>query len=217
MHVDLIDRLRCTGEHADTWLVAAATRTERRHLIEATLGCHVCGAEFELRGGELWFGARADSRPMRVNADETMRAAALLKLEERGLYLLEGGWGSLAAALPQVLEVDLILVDPPAEVSARAAAAAAASGGDEDVMGRCTLRGVGDRWPIAGAALHGIAIERATVARLDDALRVLRAGGRLVAPADAAVPSGARELARDERHWVAEKVGDVIPLARARR
>lgn len=217
MHVDLIDRLRCTGEHADTWLVAAAARTEQRHLIEATLGCHACGAEFELRDGELWFGARAESAPMSVSADETMRAAALLKLEERGLYLLEGGWGSMAAALQQVLDVDLILVDPPAEVSARAAAAAAASGGEEDVVGKCTLRGVGDRWPIAGAALHGIAIARATGTRLDDALRALRAGGRLVAPADSAVPAGARELARDERHWVAEKVGDVIPLARARR
>lgn len=217
MHVDLIDRLRCPNEHTDTWLVAAASRTAQRQLIEATLGCHECGAEFELRDGELWFGARVESQPMRVSADEAMRAAALLKLEERGLYVLEGGWGSLAAALQQVLDVDLILVDPPAEVSARAAAAAAASGGGEDVVGKCTLRGVGDRWPIASASLHGIAIDRATRACLADALRILRSGGRLIAPANAAVPSGARELARDDRHWVAEKVGDVIPLARARR
>ncbi len=217
MYVDLIDRLRCTGEHADTWLVAAATRTAHRHLIEATLGCHECGAEFEIRDGELWIGARVERAPMPVSADEAMRAAALLRLEERGLYLLEGGWGSLAAALEQVLDVDIILVDPPAEVSVRAAAAAAASGGGDDVVGKCTLRGVGDRWPIAGAALHGIAIERATSARLHDALRVLRTGGRLVAPADVAVPAAARELARDERHWVAEKVGDVVPLGRARR
>lgn len=217
MHVDFIDRLRCTAEHADTWLVAAATRTVRRQLIDATLGCHECGAEFELRDGELWFGARADPAPMTVSADEAMRAAALLRLEERGLYLLEGGWGSLAAALQQVLDVDIILVDPPTRVLERAAAAAAASGGGEGVVGKCTLRGVGDRWPIAGAALHGIAIARATSARLSDALRIVRAGGRLVAPASADVPAGARELARDERHWVAEKVGDVIPLARARR
>jgi hypothetical protein len=217
VHVDLIDRLRCTGQHADTWLVAAATRTAQRHLIEATLGCHECGAEFEVRDGDLWFGARVESAPMSVSADETMRAAALLRLEERGLYVLEGGWGSLSAALHQVLDMDIILVDPPAEVSQRAVAAAAASGGSEDGLGQCTLRGVGDRWPIAAAALHGIAIERATSARLSDALRVLRAGGRLVAPATAAVPAGAHELARDDRHWVAEKVGDVVPLGRARR
>ncbi|MHB0961906.1 MAG: hypothetical protein ACYC5V_01730 [Gemmatimonadaceae bacterium] len=215
MYVDLIDRLRCPNDHADTWLVAAATRTAHRRLIEATLGCHECGAEFEVRDGEVWFGARVENAPMPVNADETMRAAALLRLEERGLYLLEGGWGSLAAALQQVLDVDIILADPPTVVSERAAADA--SGDGLDALGKCTLRGVGDRWPVAGAALHGIAMERVTNARLADALRVLRAGGRLVAPANAPVPAGARELARDERHWVAEKVGDVIPLKRARR
>lgn len=215
MYVDLIDRLRCPNVHADTWLVAAATRTAHRRLIEATLGCHECGAEFEVREGELWFGARAESASMPVSADETMRAAALLRLEERGLYVLEGGWGSLAAALQQVQDVDIILADPPPVVSARAAADM--SGDGVDAIGKCTLRGVGDRWPIAGASLHGIAIERATSARLADALRILRAGGRLVAPASAAVPAGAHELARDERHWVAEKVGDVISLARAPR
>ncbi|MFA6168403.1 MAG: hypothetical protein WC700_17400 [Gemmatimonadaceae bacterium] len=214
MYVDLIDRLRCPHEHADTWLVAAATRTAHRRLIEATLGCHECGAEYELRDGEVWFGARVERAPMAVNADETMRAAALLRLEERGLYLLEGGWGSLAAALQQVLDVDIILADPPT-VSERAAADASVDG--VDALGKCTLRGVGDRWPVAGAALHGIAMERATDARLSDALRVLRDGGRLIAPASAPVPAGARELARDERHWVAEKVGDVIALSRARR
>jgi hypothetical protein len=215
MYVDLIERLRCPNEHADTSLVAAATRTAHRRLIEATLGCHACGAEFELREGEVWFGARSERAPMPVNADETMRAAALLRLEERGLYLLEGGWGSLAAALLQVLDVDIILADPPAMVSERALATA--SGDGMDAVAKCTLRGVGDRWPMAGLSLHGIAMERVTNARLADALRVLRAGGRLIAPASAPVPAGARELARDERHWVAEKVGDVIPLARARR
>src|SRR5512133_1489426 len=215
MFVDLIDRLRCPNEHADTWLVAAATRTAQRRLIEATLGCHECGAEYELRDGEVWFGARVECAPMPVNADETMRAAALLRLEERGLYLLEGAWGSLAASLQQVLDVDIILVDPPTVVPERAAAES--PGGGVDAPGKCTLRGVGDRWPIAGASLHGVAMDRVTNARLADALRVLRAGGRLIAPASADIPAGARELARDERHWVAEKVGDVIPLARARR
>lgn len=215
MYVDLIDRLRCPNDHADTWLVAATTRTAHRQLIEASLGCHECGAEYELRDGEVWFGAPVESAPMQVDADESMRAAALLRLEERGLYLLEGGWGSLAAPLEQVLDVDIILVDPPS--MAPAADASAASQKVVDTAGKCTLRGIGDRWPIAGAALHGIAMERVTNARLADALRVLRAGGRLIAPASAPVPAGARELARDERHWVAEKIGDVISLSRAQR
>ncbi len=203
MFVELIDRLRCPVEHADTWLVAAASRVEHRHLVEATLGCPECGAEFEVRDGEVWFGDRVKRMPMPTSEDEAMRAAALLKLEERGLYLLDGGWGSLAGALQAILDVDLLLVDP--------------ASGDAGAAGQGILRGVGDRWPLAASSLHGIALDGASVARTADALRVLRALGRLVAPASAALPPGARELARDERHWVAEKVGDVVPLGRARR
>ncbi|MBW7935561.1 MAG: hypothetical protein H3C62_18525, partial [Gemmatimonadaceae bacterium] len=84
-------------------------------------------------------------------------------------------------------------------------------------VGQGTLRGVGDRWPLAAASLHGLALSRITPARAADAVRVLRPSGRLVAPIDTPLPAGVRELARDDRHWVAEKVGDVIPLARARR
>ena len=204
MFVDLIDRLRCPNDHADTWLVAAVTRTEDRRLIDATFGCPECHAEFELRDGELSFGPRVERAPMPASDDEAMRAAALLRLEERGLYLLDGGWGSLADALQGVLDVDVMLADAPATGVTRDA-------------GQGTLRGIGDRWPFAGSSLHGIALDRATPARTADAVRVLRPGGRLVAPAHVAVPAGVRELARDERHWVAEKVGDVIPLGRAKR
>jgi hypothetical protein len=203
--VELLDRLRCPNDHADTWLVAAVSRTAHQRLIDATLGCPECGAEFVLRDGELLLGAPAASSPMPVTEDAVMRAAALLRLEERGLYLLDGAWGSLAAALRELLDVDLILADPPAAPVGMGA------------VGQGILRGIGDRWPIAGGALHGIALDRATPQRTTDAVRVLRTGGRLVAPASAAVPAGTRELARDERHWVAEKADDVVPLVRARR
>jgi hypothetical protein len=203
--VELIDRLRCPDDHPDTWLVAAATRTARRHLLDATLGCPACGAEFELREGELWFGDRVECAVMPASEEETLRLAALLQLEERGLYLLDGGWGSLAFALHGVVDVDLLLADPPP-----------AAAHETMTAGQGTLRGVGDRWPLASSSLHGIALDRATPARTADAARVLRPGGRLVAPVRAAVPTGVRELARDDRHWVAEKEGDLVSLSRAR-
>lgn len=203
MLVELIDRLRCPHVHEDSWLVAAVSRTAHRRLVDATLGCPVCNAEFEVRDGVVSFGEAAPSAPMPATEAEVMRAAALLHVEERGLYVLDAGWGSLAPGLLALMTAEFLLVDPPAGITA--------------TDGGGILSGVGDRWPIAAGALHGIAIERASAARLDDALRILRAGGRLIAPANAPVPAGARELARDERHWVAERVGDVIPLARARR
>jgi hypothetical protein len=201
--VELIDRLRCPNVHADSWLVAAATRTAHRHLLDATLACPECHAEFEVRDGELWIGAVVASAAMQPADEDVMRTAALLKLEERGLFLLDGGWAALAPALQELLDVDLLLADPPSAALAGA--------------GQGTLRGVGDRWPLADASVHGLAIGRVTDARLADAVRVLRPRGRLVAPADAPLPMGVAELARDARHWVAEKTPDVVPLTRARR
>jgi len=201
--VELMDRLRCPNDHADTWLVATASRTAHRYLIDATLGCPECDTEYEVRDGDVFFGAPVASEPMLDSEDEAMRAAALLNVQERGLYVLDGGWASLARAVQGILDVDLLLTDPPFAPGTASA-------------GQGTLRGIGDRWPLASASLHGIALDRATPARTADAVRVLRAAGRLIAPVDAALPAGVRELARDDRHWVAEKTGDVIPLRRAR-
>lgn len=203
MFVELLDRLRCPNDHPDTWLVAAASRTAHRHLVEATLGCPVCSATFAVRDGEVWFGDAAPARPFPAGDDEAVRAAAMLLLEERGLYVLDGGWGSLARALQGIQDVDLIVVDPPPDDAASGA-------------GQGTLRGVGDRWPLAAASLHGIALSRGGAARVVDAVRALRTGGRLVAPVEATLPPGVRELAGDDRHWVAEKLADVVPLRRAR-
>ena len=204
MFVELLDKLRCPNDHADAWLVATASRTEHRHLLDATLGCPECDAEFALRDGEVWFGVEGSAlvTTMTVNAESTMRVAALLNLRERGLFALEGAWGSFAAGLRALLDVDLLLVDPPTSAPVNEA--------------QGTLRGVVDRWPLAPSSLHGLVLDHATPSRLADAVRVLRSNGRLVAPADAALPAGVRELARDADAWVAEKVGDVIPLTRKR-
>lgn len=203
MFVELIDRLRCPNEHEDTWLVAAASLTQNRRLIDATLGCPVCDAEFAVRDGAVVFGESAPGASMPAGEDEVMRAAALLHVEERGLYVLEAGWGSLAAALLALMSAEYLLVDPPTATVV-----------DE---GAGVLVGVGDRWPLAAASLQGIALERATPARVADAVRVLKPLGRLVAPVAAPVPAGVRELARDDRHWVGEKVPDVVTIGRAPR
>lgn len=203
MFVELIDRLRCPSDHEDAWLVAAASRTENRRLIDATLGCPVCEAEFTVRDGVVFFGERAPGVAMPAGEEEAMRAAALLHVQERGLYVLDAGWTSLAPALLALMNAVYLLVDPPAETVA------------DEGMG--VLVGVGDRWPLAAASMQGIAIERATPARVADAVRVLMPRGRLVAPCSAPVPPGVTELARDDRHWVGEKISDVVTLRRAPR
>ena len=203
MFVELIDRLRCPNDHEDTWLVAAASRTEARRLVDATLGCPVCEAEFAVRDGIVVFGESAPSAPMPAAEDEVMRAAALLHVQERGLYVLDAGWGSLASALLPLVSAEYLLVDPPAGIVA------------EEGVG--ILVGIGDRWPLAAASLQGMALERASAARVADAVRVLKLRGRLVAPSAVPVPVGVSELARDARHWVGEKISDVVTLGRAPR
>jgi len=42
--VELIEALRCPRPHEDAHLVASATRTEARHIVDGVLGCPVCGA-----------------------------------------------------------------------------------------------------------------------------------------------------------------------------
>jgi uncharacterized protein YbaR (Trm112 family) len=203
MFVELIDRLRCPNDHEETWLVAAAARTANRHLLDATLGCPVCDAEFTVRDGAVLFGDPRHAEPMMVDEGEALRAAALLAAREHGLYLLEGGWAALADALFGVVPVGMLLIDPPVGTAAHEAGGA--------------LLGVGNRWPLAPSSVDGAALVHIEAARLADIVRVLRPRGRLVAPAHAPVPVGIAELARDDRHWVGEKLGDVVGLSRARR
>jgi protein-L-isoaspartate O-methyltransferase len=59
-----------------------------------------------------------------------------------------------------------------------------------------------------------VALDERTAApdRVAAAALALRPGGRLVAPVGAAVPEGVTELARDGRHWVAERTAAAPPL-----
>jgi hypothetical protein len=73
---------------------------------------------------------------------------------------------------------------------------------------------------MASGSVRGVALDihHAESPWLADAVRVLRAGGRLVAPASAPLPAGTRELARDDREWVAVAEGTpatIIPLRRS--
>jgi uncharacterized protein YbaR (Trm112 family) len=208
--VDLVDALRCPRPHAESWLVAAAYRTQGRVIVEGTLGCPECGAEYPIHGGVAHFGAAdlgepgvvstatGDTVDPEARAGEAMRLAALLHLDgPGGLVVLGGGWGAVADALLELVEARLVLVEPPGEPVPREPVAA--------------VRGA---WlPVAGAQARGVALDAATAEpeRLAAAVRALRPRGRLVAPAGAALPEGVRELARDARHWVAER--DAVPAS----
>jgi hypothetical protein len=108
-----------------------------------------------------------------------------------GFAVLIGAWGARADELLELLDAPpLLLVEPPAGMA----------------MGH-GLSGIraGGTLPLATGVARAVATDAVDPTRVADAARVTRIGGRLVAPADAPIPEGVRELARDDVVWVGER------------
>jgi uncharacterized protein YbaR (Trm112 family) len=202
--IDLVDDLRCPRPHEETWLVASTDRTEGRDIVQGTLGCPICRAEYPIRDGVVWFADAPAAGPATpadsdtaAGPDLAMRLAAFLDLSDaQGFALLAGSWGSLAPLLRGVVSTHLVVLNPAAPVPAGAGV---------------SVLNVAHYIPFAAATCRGVALDDAHAgpAYLRDAVHVLRPRGRLVAPASTPTPSGATELARDEHLWIAER--DVAP------
>ena len=197
MFVEIVDALRCPRPHEESWLVLAARRTDHRHVVEGTLGCPVCRAEYPIHEGVADFTDAAEhDRVFRQRVGALSPAdhlAAMLNLgDAHGFAVLIGAWGTRADALLELLEAPpLLLVDPPRGIA----------------MGH-GLSGIraGAMLPLATGAARAVATDRAEPAGVAEAARVARAGGRIVAPVESRVPQDVRELARDECVWVGERL-----------
>ena len=197
MFVEIVDALRCPRPHDESWLVLAARRTEDRHVVEGTLGCPVCRAEYPIHAGIADFADAtvrdgASAAPLRALPSADHLAAMLNLGDALGFVVLIGAWGTRADQLLALLDAPpLLLVDPPQDVA----------------MGRglSGLRAAA-MLPLATGAARAVAVDRADDVRVAEAARVARVGGRLVAPADALVPKEVRELVRDETVWVGERL-----------
>jgi len=200
MHIELVDVLRCPQPHGDAWLIASITRMEDRDILEGTLGCPECGAEYPVRDGVVRFdgherAATADDHetPGEPDEAEIMRLAAMLDLAPPGgVAALAGDWGMYARALNDLTSVRVLLVDGPACVDAG--------------WGVYAVRAAEGVFPLGVGTLRAAALDARHAALAPRAALALAPAGRLVAPADTPVPEGVRELARDEMVWVGERV-----------
>src|SRR5881392_4231822 len=116
MFIELIESLRCPNAHEPSALVASVSRVLERHILDGTLGCPVCGAEFRIDNGIARF-AEPLSRPGRVEpSDEAaMRLAAFLELTDgRGFALLCGAWAGHAERLRRLVETSVVFVNAAA-------------------------------------------------------------------------------------------------------
>ena len=212
MFIELVDALRCPHPHEESWLVLAAERIEARHIGEGALGCPVCRAEYPIRDGIADFtpGTSVDdaerAQPSRDAAEAIADVgagdlAALLDLGDAlGFVVLVGAWGRRARSLLDLVVVPpLLVVDPPDGVSI--------------VPGMSGVRS-GPSLPLAAGAARAVAVDGMNAERLASAVRATRTGGRIVAPAAAAVPDGVRELARSDAVWVGEREAPPSALVR---
>jgi hypothetical protein len=123
--------------------------------------------------------------------EAALRIGALLGLDERGgVFVLD-----LASAH---LIGELAALAPTAQFVALASSARIAGAGT-------VILGCNGVIPLANGCASGIMLDRVIPELVRSAVQVLAPGGRLVAPAYAAVPDGVTVLARDERQWVAER------------
>lgn len=211
MLLALVDRLRCTGLHPETWLVARADAVDMGRMVSGVLGCPICRVEREVRGSVvLWTGDAgpeyhtpgADAPDHAVDRDAAIRLGALLGFTESSApFVICGGEGAAATILAALADAPIILMDPP----------------DDRARSVATIIRCAPAIPLAVGSARGIALDETsdTAERLDSAVRALAKGGRLVGPLSIAVPAGIREIARDHRHWVGEREPDVIALGRA--
>ena len=190
MFIPLVDGLRCTRPHEETWLVASIDRAEDRDILEGTLGCPSCLAEYPIHDGIVSFEPSV-ARPefLQPSENDVLRLAAALDLvDPRMTAVLHGSWGSCAPLIRGVSPVPLLLVNPPEGI---------ASGDGISIV----LSSVA---PIAAAAVNGVAVDaRVTDAMIGSLVRSLRGGGRMVGPIALTLPESLVEIARDDELWVA--------------
>lgn len=204
MFIELIDLLRCTRPHEDSWLVATFNEMRERDVVEGLLSCPVCDARYPIRNGVAWFDVEPGTALPVTGAAEAdgMRVAAYLNLVQPGVVLLEGEWARAAEA---VTALDCTVI--------------ALNGAEQADSARVSRLRADDIVPLARECLDGIALTSASDRLIAGGVRALKIGGRMVAPAHARLPEGLVELGRDEKWWVAvrEGTGTSAPVQIARR
>lgn len=212
MFIELLDLLRCTNAHEDTWLVASFKTVSNRFVIDGTLGCPSCSAKYSISAGIVDFrtGAPSSRREPWVSLTTmerehlATRAGAFLNVTEAGATVVVGGsWASAAQELSVMTEARVLALNPEKGVE------------ESEKVG---LLRVGSDIPVAMGSLLGVAVDSSFPAEiLASAVKAIRPGGRIVGPTELPPPSELLVLAHDESYWVAEKAPEVIKLSRAGR
>jgi hypothetical protein len=207
MRLELTERLRCPSTHPPTPLVVVAREKRDRDLREGYAGCPVCRLEARITAGHLQFEGVASAPALAPTGatPELERVIALLGLSEPGgAVLLTGRYAALAESLAALTEAAVVVMH---------AGTPRASDQVSAVLG--ALGSV----PFTDGTFRGAALDDTTpVAIAADAVRTVALRGRVLAAAALPMPTGLKQLARDDREWVAarELTEAVVALRRGR-
>ena len=206
----MLDLLRCINSHEDTWLVASLRAMSSRFVLDGKLGCPVCHAEYAIKAGVADFRQAGESVlqlpehvPLSFSREElATRMGAFLNATEPGATLVLGGsWAEAAQEVSVMTESRVLALNAGSAVE------------ESETVG---LLRVSREMPLAAGSALGVAIDETFPPEiLASVIKVVRPGGRIVGPASMVPPADLTVLARDERHWVAEKAVEMIPLHRA--
>jgi hypothetical protein len=212
MFIELIDVLRCINAHEDTWLVASFETVSNRFVLDASLGCPSCSAQYPIRGGIADFSAgfavpscEAERAAASHRREElATRAGAYLEATESGATIVLGGvWAYAAQELSEMAELRVLALNASAEVKESHSVA---------------LLRVGTEIPVAAGSVLGVALDAWFPAKtVVSAVRAVRPGGRIVGPVTIPAPAELSVLAHDDNYWVAQKAPEVVKLSRASR
>jgi uncharacterized protein YbaR (Trm112 family) len=205
MFIELIDRLRCPAAHRESWLVARMDRVENRDVVDGSLGCPVCHAEYVIRDGVVCFVDEAPRLSTAPDAEAAMQLAAGLALvDTHSLALLDGAWGAHAHILRSLSPSQVLLVNPPLGVE---------TGGGVSII-RARTATVAAGWRDAGAIDQSSSPEmRASL------LRAVRDSGRVIGNGRFAPSAMLSLVLATDDLWVAEmhRQGPTVPLRRVPR
>lgn len=179
MHILLTDVLQCPRCGPGFGLVVLADQLRDRRVQQGALGCANCRTTYPVRKGEADLrrdpaATHSPPPPAAAPAEEAaLQTAALLGVADGGGVLLLAGDGgaelapAVAALVPQVEVV-------AASAAAAAASPSGAANGSARIIADASL-------PFRDRTLRGVALlDRGAAAWLDEALRVLLPGARLV-------------------------------------
>ena len=206
----MLDLLRCINAHEETWLVASLKAISNRFVLDGTLGCPVCHAEYPIKHGIADFRRADELGPQlienpaaRVNREElATRIGAFLNATEPGATVVLGGsWAEAAQELSVMTDTRVLALNASKRVE------------ESETVG---LIRVGSEIPLAPGSVLGIAVDAGfTAEMISSALKVVLPGGRIVGPVNIQPTADLAVLAGDERYWVAEKPVEMVPLRRS--